>query len=98
MTAAKTYAWILLSVSASGSTRRAISEMADAIQHAVPTHLEMETSLQWLQERGLVRGDGRRFARTGAGEQLLERFRSPTRPILQTWELLSGAIEEMLEG
>jgi hypothetical protein len=48
MTDARTFAWILLSVRQQGSTRREISEMADAIDHAVPTHREMEASLRWF--------------------------------------------------
>jgi len=58
MTDAQTFSWILLAVHEKGSTRRQISEMADAINHAVPTQQEIQTSLRWLQERGLVCMDG----------------------------------------
>jgi hypothetical protein len=71
--------------------------MADAINHAIPTHSEMETSLQWLQERGLVREDAGRFVLTDAGAALIARFRSPVRPIMQTWHAVSRAIQEMLQ-
>ena len=97
MTDAQTFSWILLSVDEQGSTRRQISEMADAINHAIPTHREMETSLGWLREHGFVREDGSRLALTAAGAALIARFRSPTRPIMQTWHAVSDAIREMLQ-
>jgi hypothetical protein len=98
MTDAQIFSWILLSVHEHGSTRRQISEMADGINHAVPTHREMETSLRWLQERGFVREDGNRFMLTDTGSALIARFSSATRPILQTWHAVSDAIQEMLQA
>jgi hypothetical protein len=95
MADAQTFSWILLSVSEQGSTRRQISEMADAINHAVPTHWELETSLNWLQEHGLVCGDGSHFSLTSTGSALLSGLRSPTRPIMQTWHAVEHALEEM---
>ena len=97
MTDADIFSWILLCLSAEGSTRRQISEMADAINHAIPTHQEMETSLRWLQETGLVREDGCRFALTEAGATLHQRHRSPTRPIMAAWNLLSHEVELLLK-
>ena len=97
MTDAETFSWILLSVHEQGSTRRQISEMADAINHAIPTHSEMETSLRWLQERGFVREDGSRFVLTDTGAALIARFRSATRSIMQTWDAVSDAIQEILQ-
>jgi predicted transcriptional regulator len=96
MTDAETFSWILLSVDERGSTRRQISELADGINHAVPTHREMETSLRWLLQRGLIREDDSGFALTDAGRALIARFRSPTRPIMQTWEAVSEAVQELL--
>ena len=97
MTDAQTFSWILLSVYEQPSTRRQISETADGINHTVPTHREMETSLRWLQERGFVREDGGRFALTNTGATFLARFRSPTRPIMQTWHAVGDAIQTMLQ-
>ena len=95
MTDAETFSWILLSVDERGSTRRQISELADDINHAVPTQREMETSFQWLLQRGLIREDDGRFALTDAGTALIARFRNPTRPIMQTWDAVSKAIQEL---
>lgn len=97
MTDAQTFSWILLCVTEQGCTRRQISEMADAINHAIPTHQELQSSLRWLQERGLVREDGSRFALTDTGAALLARLRSPTRPIMQTWHAVEHELEEMFQ-
>ena len=97
MTDAETFSWILLSIHGHGSTRRQISEMADAINHAIPTDSEMETSLRWLQKRGLVREDGSRFVLTDTGAALIARFSSATHPIMQTWHAVSDAIQEILQ-
>ena len=98
MSDAETYSWILLCVSEQGSTRRQISEMADYINHAIPTHHEMEVSLRWLQERGLVSGDGSRFALTNAGAAILSRLRSCTRPIMQAWHAVEHELDEMMQS
>lgn len=98
MTDAQVYSWILLSVYEHGCTRRQISELADGINHAVPTHREMEMSLRWLQERGFIREDGSRFALTATGVAFLARFRSPTRPIMQTWHAVADSIQEMIQA
>ena len=97
MTDAQTFSWMLLSVSENGSTRKQISEMADAINHAVPTHKELETSLGWLRQNDLVQEEGGRFKLTSAGSALLTRLRSPTRPIMQTWHELEQELEGMLQ-
>ena len=98
MTDAQTFSpWILLSVSEQGSTRRQISEMADAINHAIPTHQELQASFRWLQERGLIRADGSQFILTDTGAALIAGIRSPTRPIMQTWHAVEHELEKMLK-
>lgn len=97
MTDARTFSWILLCVSEEGSTHPQISEIADGINHAIPTHHELQTSLRWLQEQGLVRKDGSRYALAEAGASLLARLRSPTRSIMHTWHLVEQEFEEMLQ-
>jgi hypothetical protein len=95
MTEGQIHAWILLSVPDDPGTLQDIIAMADGINHAIPSHHELQTSLGWLQARGLVRKDGRRFGLTEAGSQLLSRLRSPGRPPMQTWDLLAAELEAM---
>jgi hypothetical protein len=81
---ARTYAWIFLSVSEQPAPLTDIIAMADGINHAIPTHSELQKSFRWLQEHDLVRKDGKRYSLTVAGIALRDRASSPT--IMKTWE------------
>jgi hypothetical protein len=95
MTESQTFAWILLSVPESPGTLQDIIAMADGINHAIPSHRELQTSLGWLQARGLVRKEGRRFCTTDAGSQLLARFRTQSRTMMKTWDLVAAELESL---
>ncbi|MDR0480586.1 MAG: winged helix-turn-helix domain-containing protein [Gallionellaceae bacterium] len=95
MTESQTFAWILLSVPDSPGTLQDIITMADAINHAIPTQHELQTSLGWLQARGLVRKDGRRFCTTDAGAQLLNRLRRPRQTMMKMWDLVAEKLEPL---
>jgi hypothetical protein len=80
------HSWIFLSISFcdSPATRKQIAEVADGINHAIPTHLEMETSLNWLLTRSLIiQGTDNRFTLTKEGSELRERTARAT--ILDSW-------------
>jgi len=81
---AKTHAWIFLSVSDQPAPLTDIIAMADAINHAVPTQSELQQSFRWLQERGFVRKEGKRYSLTDTGIALRHRASSST--IMKTWE------------
>lgn len=95
MTESQTFAWILLSVPDSPGTLQDIIAMADGINHAIPSHHELQTSLGWLQARGLVRKDGRRFCTTDSGSQLLARLRRPGQTMMKTWDLVGAELETL---
>jgi hypothetical protein len=94
MTESTTLAWILYSISDGGSTLRAIIGMADAINHSIPTHKELQTSLGWLQARGLVIKEGELFARTKAGSQLFSRCKGSN--VHEAWDMVSEQLETMI--
>jgi len=58
MTDSQTIAWIFLAIALASQTEPAdfdsISTIADGINHAVPTLKELQTSLIWLINNGLV--------------------------------------------
>jgi hypothetical protein len=97
LTDAQLFSWILVSVSAPGSTLRQISETADAINHAIPTEHELQTSLRWLQERGLIRELNGRVMLTDAGAALVGPISSPTGPIMPTWRAVEDELKKILE-
>ena len=61
MNQSKTIAWILLSVRASPSMLQDIIAVADAINQAIPSHQELQTSLGWLRAQGLISKNDRRY-------------------------------------
>jgi hypothetical protein len=91
-----THAWILLCVSEKGSTLERIIAVADAINHAIPTHKELQTSLGWLLSRGMVYRRERQFALTDAGSKLLAAARRPGRSLYETWDEVSAKLQTMI--
>jgi hypothetical protein len=70
MTAAQTYTWIFLSLSEQPASLRGVAEVADAINHAVPTHEELSSSITWLTAQGLVEKRGGCYLYTHQGTEL----------------------------
>jgi predicted transcriptional regulator len=72
MTKAQTYAWIFLSISEELTSLREITSMADAINHAVPTHKELQISFNWLEQQGLIERMGKKYRLTEFGSKVRE--------------------------
>ena len=72
MTDTQTISWIFLSTAIASQTEPAdvasISNIADGINHAVPTHKELQTSLTWLIQSGLVVKMGNKYSLTEKGK------------------------------
>jgi hypothetical protein len=70
MTVAEVHAWIFLSVQEALGSLSDVIGAADAINHAIPTHRELQGALGWLLARGLIRREGRRYGLTEEGRAL----------------------------
>jgi hypothetical protein len=81
---ARTHAWIFLSLPEQPASLTDIIAMADGINHAIPTQKELQQSFRWLQERGLMRKDGKRYSLTVKGAAL--RRDASSSMIMKTWE------------
>ena len=61
----QTISWILLSTALASAHQPAnfesISQIADGINHSVPTHKELQTSLTWLTKYGFVEKSGKKY-------------------------------------
>jgi DNA-binding PadR family transcriptional regulator len=95
MTEGQTIAWILLSVPESPGTLQDIIAMADAINHAIPSHQELQTSLGWLLSRDLIGKSNQKYALTEAGSQLLSETRGRHRYVMKIWDLVADRLETM---
>jgi predicted transcriptional regulator len=94
MTEAATIAWIFYALSlASGAgpaNFAAISQIADGINHAVPTHKEMQSSLRWLKDAGLVSKSSRGYVLTPAGAEMIAETNAKT--LMDIWNQLTDKI------
>jgi predicted transcriptional regulator len=81
---ARTHAWIFLSLSEQPASLTDIIAMADGINHAIPTQRELRQSFRWLEDRGLMRKEGKRYSLTVTGIAL--RRDASSSMIMKTWE------------
>jgi len=65
-----------------------ISLIADGINHAIPTHKEMQTSIVWLSNKGLVTKHGKKYMLTPKGKSEYETSTSRTNTLSKIWKKL----------
>jgi hypothetical protein len=99
MNDSQTIAWIFYALEmASGDEPaefRSISQLADGINHAVPTDKELRTSLSWLTAAGLVIENSRKFQVTAKGKEVLSVAHVDTTTISQAWARLTQEIKKL---
>jgi hypothetical protein len=87
MTDHQTISWIFLATAMASQNEPAdfnsISNMADGINHAVPTHKELQTSLTWLTSNGLVMKIGNKYCLTEKGKMDYETASKQTSTLLK---------------
>ena len=71
-----------------------ITQIADGINHDVPTHKELQTSLGWLMKNELVEKSGKKYQLTNEGIALVDKAKTRTNNIiLNIWDELTKEIE-----
>lgn len=90
MTTGQTISWIFLSTAYASQSEPAdfnsISNIADGINHAIPTHKELQTSLSWLTKNGLVIKTGNKYSLTEQGKLDYQESAKNTETVLKIWE------------
>lgn len=98
MTEEETISWIFLATAMASQAEPAdynsISNIADGINHAVPTHKELQTSLTWLSKNGLVSKDRNRYSLTEKGLADYETASRQTRTLIGIWNKLAEALKK----
>jgi hypothetical protein len=96
---ARTISWIFYAVEMATSSGpadyREISSVADGINHAVPTHKELQTSLTWLANAGLVSKSSGGYSLTTNGTALITGARKESNTVMKVWASLTQAIEHI---
>ena len=67
MTDTQIYAWIFLSVSDQPTSLQNVIALADWLNHAIPSHKELQAGFGWLQAQGLVKKEGNYYSLTDKG-------------------------------
>jgi len=96
MTRTETIAWILYALAGASERGAAslaeISAVADGINHAIPTHKELQSSLSWLVERSLALHLEHRYSLTPKGRGIIEAARRQSTTTLGVWHALSALV------
>ncbi len=92
-----TISWIFLATALASEQDSAsfesISQIADGINHAVPTHNELQKSLTWLTNSGMVEKIGKKYQLTSTGTEAMDKAKSQTtNVVLNIWEELTKEI------
>lgn len=95
MNESETYAWIFLSVPEKPSSLQEIIAAADGINHAIPTHKELQTSFGWLIQQGLVCKDGKRYSLTEQGIELRRNLTKTSKTMMKSWDTVAKKFETM---
>lgn len=99
MTDAATIAWIFYSLRLASATApakfNAISQVADGLNHAVPTHRELQGSLSWLSDAGLVAKQSGGYSLSTSGLQMFSDIEATTAS--QVLHQLTGKIGYRIE-
>jgi len=71
MTGIQTNSWIFLAIALASQQEPAdikgISQIADGINHAVPTQKELRSSINWLMDHGYIREHNSKYTLTKKG-------------------------------
>lgn len=94
----ETTSWIFLATALASEQEPAnvesISQIADGINHAVPTHKELQISLSWLTKNGLIGRVDKKYYLTKLGTETIEKSEAQTNNIiLNIWSELTKEIE-----
>jgi len=72
----------------SSVTLRDIIGVADGINHAIPTHKELQTAFGWLSKQGLISKEGKKYRLTEKGVALHREASAKSKRIFGVWDFL----------
>ena len=92
MTQDQTTSWIFLATALATQTAptdfNGISLVADGINHAVPTHKELQVSITWLTNEGLIVQHNKKYSLTDNGKLVYESASKNSNKLLEIWKNL----------
>jgi hypothetical protein len=90
MTDIQTISWIFLATALvtgrKGTSISGISLVVDGINHVVPTLKELQTSISWLTNQGLIVKLGKNYELTSRGKLEYEIASKNTQTLMKIWK------------
>ena len=87
-----TNSWIFLALAMasdeSPTTLNGIIGVADGINHAIPTHKELQNAFGWLSKQGLISKKGKKYQLTNKGLALYKEASAESNLIFGVWDYL----------
>ena len=92
MTELQTFSWIFMATAIASQTEpsdfNGISDIADGINHAVPTHKELQNSINWLYEKELLNKLEKKYVLTPKGKAEYKKASEQNNTVLKIWDNL----------
>ena len=89
--------WIFMATAMASETEptdfNGISLIADGINHAIPTHKEIQLSISWLFDKGLVTKYGKKYTLTPEGKSEYKSATETTNTLLKIWKNLEEKLK-----
>lgn len=99
MTLAQTYSWIFYAAGLASNDApakvSAIEQVADGINHAVPTQKELQRSLSWCVAEDLLLKDGKSYLLSQSGKRLLKASSENVGTTLGVWKNIEQYFSEI---
>lgn len=99
MTAETINSWIFLAVGMSSpesaSSLREITGVADGINHAIPTHEELQNAFGWLLKQDLISKEGKKYRLTDKGLILYREASAKSKRIFGMWDYLKERFADL---
>lgn len=98
----ETNSWIFLAIgmgsSESPSTIKEISQVADGINHAIPTQKELKCAFSWLVDQNLISKGEKSYRLTDEGRKLYSSVSAKSSKIFGMWKYLEKHFETLDKG
>lgn len=72
---------------------KSISQIADGINHAVPTEKEMQDSIKWLLNKNLISKNDKKYSLTDLGYRLSSQSKKNTPSLIEICNNLKTTIQ-----
>ncbi|MBS7787667.1 hypothetical protein KIH23_10190 [Flavobacterium sp. CYK-55] len=99
MTKLETTSWIFLALAISSEKAPTnfaeISQIADGINHSIPTQNELQESITWLIQNNLVLKKSKKFSLTETGKIIYLEAQNETRILIKMWKAIEIQLTKM---